>query len=221
MGWLVAFSVIATFLCFRYLFGAMDCLRRGRILRAGGAGLGCVVSAALAGAGVMLLLSYMSYGRLTAEQEIARVEFRQVSADEFQARLMIDREQDRLFLLRGDEWQMDARIVSWTPPATILGLDPMYRLERLSGRYADIRQEHEDQRTVYSLTDETTVDVWDVARRFPVLLPGVDAYYGTATYLPMEDGARFEINMSRDALVARPLNRAAREAVGRWETIQE
>ena len=45
---------------------------------------------------------------------------------------------DRFLTLRGDEWQMDARVVNWKPPATLLGLDPIYQLDRLSGRYSDI-----------------------------------------------------------------------------------
>jgi hypothetical protein len=216
MGWLVAFSVIATFLCFRYLFGAMDCLRRGRFLRAGGSGVGCVISAALAGAGVMLLLSYMSYSRLTAEQQVARIAFRQVSLNEFQARLMIDRQEDRLFQLRGDEWQMDARIVTWKPPMTILGLEPIYRLDRLSGRFAEIEREQSEFRTVHSLAPELPADLWRFARRFPMLAPGVDAHYGTATFVPMADGASFVVSLSRDALIARPENDRAREAVGAW-----
>ena len=44
----------------------------------------------------------------------------------------------------------------------------------------------------------------------------VDAYYGTATYLPMADGARFEVSLTRDALIARPANIRARDAVGGW-----
>ncbi len=35
------------------------------------------------------------------------------------------------------------------------------------------------------------------------------------------DGARFDVSLSRDALIARPINDAAREAVGRWETVPE
>ena len=129
---------------------------------------------------------------------------------------MIDGQSDRLFTLRGDEWQMDARVVNWKPPATMLGLDPIYQLDRLSGRYSDIDEERTSMRTVHALTDELALDVWHVARRFPVLMPGVDAYYGTATYLPMADGARFEVTLTRTALIARPVNDAAREAVGEW-----
>ena len=71
-------------------------------------------------------------------------------------------------------------------------------------------------RTVHALSDDMTLDVWRVARRFPALMPGVDAYYGTATYLPMADGARFEVTLTRTALIARPVNAAAHEAVGQW-----
>jgi hypothetical protein len=44
----------------------------------------------------------------------------------------------------------------------------------------------------------------------------VDALYGSATYLPMVDGALYEIKVSQSGLLARPLNQAAREAVGSW-----
>jgi len=47
-------------------------------------------------------------------------------------------------------------------------------------------------------------------------MPGVDAHYGTATYLPMAHGAIFEVTMTRTGLIARPVNEAAREAVGDW-----
>jgi len=130
--------------------------------------------------------------------------------------LMIAGEADRFFSLNGDEWQMDARVVNWKPPATLLGLDPIYQLERLSGRYASVDDERSEQRTVHALSGDNALDVWRVARRFPRLMPGVDAYYGTATYVPMANGARYEVTMTRTALIARPVNDAARDAVGDW-----
>jgi len=216
MGYLVVISLISAFLAFHFLFHTMLCVRRRRIVRAGGSTIACLVSAALAGAGAMVLLGYLSYGRLVEEQLVSRIEFRRVSPEAFQARLMISDEEDQFFVLRGDEWQMDAKIITWKPPMTVLGLDPIYQLDRLSGRYAEIDREQSEARTVHSLSLETPVDVWKFARRFPVLLPGVDAHYGTATYVPMADGARYEVSMSRDALIARPVNDQARDAVGNW-----
>ncbi len=167
-------------------------------------------------ASILLVFSYYGYGRLIDEQLVSRIEFSQSAPGQYTARVMIDGELDRLLELRGDEWQMDARVVNWKPPATLLGLDPIYQLDRLSGRYSDIDEEMSEERTVHALSEELTLDVWRVARKFPMLMPGVDAYYGTATYLPMADGAKFEVTLTRTALIARPMNEPAREAVGQW-----
>jgi hypothetical protein len=218
MGLLVALSAVFALLAMFFLGRTVRCTRRGRILRAGGSGISFAVCAVLATAAILLTVSYYGYNRLTAEQAVSRIEFVQTGRNEYQARLMVEGEPDRLFALRGDEWQMDARLVTWKPPATILGLDPIYRLERLSGRFTDIGREQNAIRTVHQLSPPQLIDVWYVARRFPALAPGIDAYYGSATYVPMADGARFEVSLSRNALIARPANAAARTAVGKWRS---
>lgn len=216
MEFLVTASLVFAFLTFFFLFRMLGCIRRRRIIRAGGSCLSCVVSAALAGAGGMMMLSYLSYDRLIEEQLVSRIEFSRISAEEFQARLMIQGSDDQFFVLRGNEWQMDARIVTWKPPLTVLGLDPIYQLDRLSGRYSDIGREQSEVRTVHALAAAPPADIWQFARRFPRLLAGIDAHYGTATFVPMADGALFEVSLSRDALIARPANANARDAIGAW-----
>ena len=218
MTLLIALSAVFALLAMFFLGRTVRCTRRGRILRAGGSGISFAVCAVLATAAILLAVSYFGYERLTAEQTVSRIEFVQTGRNEYQARLMVEGEPDRLFALRGDEWQMDARLVTWKPPATILGLDPIYRLERLSGRFTDIGREQNEARTVHELSPPQLMDVWYVARRFPALAPGIDAYYGSATYVPMADGARFEVSVSRNALIARPANAAARTAVGQWRS---
>ena len=221
MTLLVGIGLIFGLVAFFFLIRTVRCTRRSRFLRASGSGLSAAVSAALAGAALLLAFTYYSYGRLTSEKVISNIQFRQTAADEYEARLMITGERDRLYGLRGNEWQLDARLINWKPPATILGLDPVYRLERLSGRFSEVERERSEVRTVHALTQEPYLDVWALARQFPLLTPGVDAYYGTATYVPMADGARFEVSLSRDALIARPVNDAARDAVGRWGTVPD
>jgi len=218
MGILIASAVIFGVLSIYFLARTIHCIRRGRLLRASGTGISWLSSLAVAAVAILLLFSYYSYERLTAEQLISTIEFRRIAPDTYRARVMVRGEVDQLFELGGDEWQMDARIVNWKAPATILGLEPIYRLERLSGRYSDIERERSEPRTVHALTETGAIDVWTVAQRFPVLLPGVDAHYGTATYVPMADGARFEVSLTRDAIIARPVNNKARDAVGNWET---
>jgi len=217
MNTLLAISSALALVAVFFVLAMFRNLRRGRVLRASGSFAGGVTTASLGGAGMILLGSIYGYDQLTDEQIVSLIEFQQKAPGEYMARLMIDGQADRFLTLSGDEWQIDARVVSWKPPATILGLEPIYQLERLSGRYSDIERELSEPRTVHALADEKMLDVWTIARRFPVLMPGVDAYYGTATYVPMADGARFEVRLSRDALIARPINDAARQAVGEWQ----
>ena len=217
MNILLTASAIFTIVTLFFLVSMVRHARRRRPLRATGSMVGGVATGAAGGASLLLAFSYFGYGRLIDEQVVSQIEFSQSAQGDYVARLMIDGERDRLLPLRGDEWQMDARVVNWKPPATLLGLDPIYQLERLSGRYSSIDDEMSEQRTVHALSEDIALDVWQVARRFPKLMPGVDAYYGTATYLPMADGARFEVTLTRTALIARPMNDAAREAVGNWE----
>ncbi|MCH7830306.1 MAG: hypothetical protein IIB75_07015 [Proteobacteria bacterium] len=212
---LTAGAVFTIFTLF-FIFSTGRHIRRRRPVRATSSLAGGLIFASLGGASIMLAFSYAAYDRLVAEQVVSQIEFSRSAQGEYVARVMVSGEPDRLLRLRGDEWQMDARIITWKPPATLLGLDPVYQLDRLSGRYASVADEMSAERTVHALSKVPALDLWRVARKFPMLLPGIDAYYGTATYLPMADGARFEVTLSRTALLARPVNDAAREAVGSW-----
>ena len=46
--------------------------------------------------------------------------------------------------------------------------------------------------------------MWALAQAQPRWLPFVDAIYGSATYLPMADGARYEVTLGQSGLIARP-----------------
>jgi len=47
-------------------------------------------------------------------------------------------------------------------------------------------------------------------------MPWIDATYGTATYLPMADRARYGVWLTPSGLIGRPANQQARTAVNRW-----
>ena len=221
MNVFIAVSAVLTLIALLYLGSTVRHLQRRHMLRASGSATACVATGALGTVGILLFISYLGYERLTDEQLVGVIEFSRSAPQEFTARLMVDGEIDRLLPLRGDEWQLDARVITWQPPATILGFEPVYQLERLSGRYSNVDSERSQPRTVHGLAEERPLDLWIVARKFPKLTPGVDAYYGTATYLPMADRARFRVTLSRDALIARPINDEARNAVGEWGQVAE
>jgi hypothetical protein len=157
-----------------------------------------------------------AYQRLTHEETALEVQFTQVGERTFDAVLTYPAGNSEHVTLRGDEWQVDARILKWHALANVLGFDAAYRLERINGRYRDVADERTQPRTVYPLNPPHPVDVWALVQRYRSHLPWVDAYYGSGAYVPMADGALFEVDVSQSGLVARPVNIAARRAIGAW-----
>lgn len=188
--------------------------RRFAAVRAGSAGCLCLALAALAGA---ILLNLHTYQRLSYEQPVAELRFVAVGGQHFQAALTTPDNRLRLADLHGDEWQLDARVLKWRPLANLFGFDALFRLDRLSGRYRDIEQENSRPRAAVALNaGEPGLNAFSLARRMPRWAGLVDAEYGSATYLPMADGAAYAITLSQSGLVARPANDAAHAAMRRW-----
>lgn len=192
-------------------------LIRARFVAAGGSAVMGLSLLAVAALLFVVSLNLHTYARLTHEQPVAEIVFEARGPQQFRATLaQVPSGEMQLFMLSGDEWQIDARVLKWRGWANLLGLDAQYRLERIGGRYRDIEQEHNAPRTVYSLSENPGLDLWMLSTRYPRWLPFVDAVYGSATYMPMADGARYQISMTQSGLIARPINPAAAAAAGSW-----
>lgn len=177
-------------------------------------GLGLIAIAALIG---LTAFDVYSYKQILQEQVVATISFERIEDQHYFAALADKEGKEQRVELRGDQWQLDARIVKWNGYLATLGIKPAYRLERLSGRYYDIEKETSAKRTAYTVHNSLYgVDIWKVLNTNPNWIPTIDAIYGSATYLPMKDGALFEITLSNTGLVARPINAAGREAVAEF-----
>jgi hypothetical protein len=98
----------------------------------------------------------------------------------------------------------------------LLGSDPVYRLDRLSGRYRDIKQARTALPSLHPLTENSGVDLWALFNDGQDWIPGIDAVFGSAVYLPMDHQAVYHITLSHKGLVARPGNDQARTAISHW-----
>jgi hypothetical protein len=173
----------------------------------------------LAAGALVALTAYdvYSYKQVLQEQAVATINFDKIEEQHYFAVLSDKDGKEQRVEIRGDQWQLDARIVKWKGYLSTFGIKPAFRLERLSGRYYDIEQETTAKRTAYTVHDSLYgVDLWRLLHSNPSWAPVIDAVYGSATYLPMKDGALFEISLSNTGLVARPINEVAREAVAEF-----
>jgi hypothetical protein len=213
---IAALILVCVLLSGLFLTASIRRLRRRRLLAGMAHGSTSLILALLCTCAVLVGLNLRTYQRLTAEQPAAELQFTRTGERKFSAALSFPDGERQQFELKGDEWEVDARVLKWHAFANLVGFDTAYRLERISGRYTDIQDEQALPRTVYALNPPQRVDFWALVHRFHDWVPWMDALYGSATYLPMSDGALYEIKVSQSGLLARPLNQAARQAVGGW-----
>ena len=180
---------------------------RGKIVSAG---IQSLSGATLFLAGMLFMsiaANLYSYDRLTYEQDIAKLTFSQLGRQQFRAEITyLNPNNVEQFLIHGDEWQIDARVIKWHGWAQLLGLNAQFRLERISGRYLDIEEEQLKPRTVYALNSGDEIDYWKLIRNYKKWLPWLDAHYGSAAYLPMADNTTYSISLTQSGLIARKNN---------------
>lgn len=152
-----------------------------------------------------LALTLVQFLRLTTDVPVATVSMRQQAPGNFLITAGLPGQAEEEYPLVGDQWQIDAKVIRWRLPALLAGAPPLYRFERLSGRYADVRQEQQAPRSVHDLSDWPLPDLAALRQVFPNWLPFVDVQFGSAAYMPMFDGARYQVYMDpRGAVVIRP-----------------
>jgi hypothetical protein len=193
---------------------------RGRPFKGGRGVAGGAAFLAVGAVTALLGLNVQTYHRLSWDRQVATISLEQKGPQLFEATVVEPpTEQDpagitRTFDVHGDEWRMEARVLKWKPWANVLGLDSQYRLDRFSGRYTDTQQELTGERSAYDIrpTRQSGIDLWPIAREYSRYLPVVDTLYGSGAYMPMADGATYEVRITQNGLIARPTNESAAEA---------
>ena len=202
---LYGFAVLCALIAIGHAAGARRHWRSRRRFAACHRSLWSLVFVLLALIGVIGGTALLGYRRLASESLVASLETRQLAPQRFAVAIDLPDGTRREAEIAGDEWQLDARVIKWDVRAVVLGAPPLYRLDRLSGRYRDAAREAEAQKSVVALSGPTSLDLWQLKQSFPRWLPWVDADYGSGAYLPLIDGGRFNVTLAAaGGLVARP-----------------
>lgn len=152
-----------------------------------------------------LSLSLRGYRFLSEEEPVVQIDSRILSPQRWAIILTWPDGTVRQMSLAGDEFQVDAVVLKWKLPAMLAGLPPLYRLDRISGRYEDANQETTAPRTVIDFSSAGQADLLDLKKQSPAWLPEVDTVFGSGAFLPLVDGGHYSVSLMRTgALVARP-----------------
>jgi hypothetical protein len=158
---------------------------------------------ALGGVAGIIALGVQGYRALTREDVAARIVVKPTGPQRFDATIRFPDGRESAFALAGDELYVDAHILKWHPYANWIGLHTAYELDRVAGRYHDIKDERSAPRTVHTLARDKPLDLYSLRRRYTFLAPLVDAQYGSATFAPVTQPAEFEVRVSTTGLLIR------------------
>jgi hypothetical protein len=148
-------------------------------------------------------IAIQGYRALTREELAATVKVVPTGEQKFTARFSMPDGGEKEFSLAGDQLYVDAHILKWKPLANIFGLHTSYELDRVAGRYAALKDETTKIRTVYSLSNDKPLDMFDLRRRFEVLNPLLDAEYGSATFINSNSAEEVRVMVSTTGLLIR------------------
>jgi len=151
----------------------------------------------LAGGGIAL----RGYRMLSGETPVVEIDARILSPQRWALILHWPDGTVRQVSLAGDAWRVEAVVLKWKLPM----MPPLYRLDRLSGRYDDPADEQHAMRTVIDFREAGQFDLLDLHKQYPRWVPDVDVLFGSGVYLPLVDQGHYTVSlMGSGALVARP-----------------
>jgi hypothetical protein len=208
---MLAFALLALVL----ILGSASAWRRGNRLSSF---VGFLAAALFLSLGLLcgaITVGIRGYRALTQEVVAATITTEPIvdSPQHFRATVTLADGSLHMFNLAGDAVYVDAHILKWKPIGNLLGLQTAYELDRIAGRYQAIGDEQTRERTVYSLAATKPFDAFDLARRYWVLRPFVDAEYGSATFIGAtagrggragRGGGTYEVRVSTTGLLVRP-----------------
>jgi hypothetical protein len=151
----------------------------------------------------MIGLGIQGYRALTREDVVGRLNVRPTAPQRFSVLFRYPDGHELVLDVAGDEVYVDAHILKWKPIANLIGLHTAYELDRLAGRYQDIKQERVAERTVHSLHQERQIDLFRMRQRYQFLSALFDAEYGSATFVPVTQPADLELRLSTTGLLMR------------------
>ncbi|MBI3675326.1 MAG: hypothetical protein HY243_01750 [Proteobacteria bacterium] len=221
MGWywmvvpfaVAAFGVLFVLSGFGHVFGG----------RAGRGGLNLIIGTPLAVIGLalsLLALNTQTMARLAYEGYVADVSIKAVDPANKLYDVTVARHDGanvtQTCRIQGDEWEMSGRVQKWKPWANMLGLDSTYDLDQLGNKYFTAAVGNGKAITACDLKGPPPLVnqyvpsnwlFWITSKSYTE-----ERRFGSASYMPLADGATYKVVMTQSGLNAEPSNDAATAA---------
>jgi hypothetical protein len=206
---LVMLIACAALLSLIFLIATAAALRKKKLFSSAFRFLLALLALSSAGLLGMIVIATAGYRALTYEEIAAVVKTEPAGSKRFTAHFLFSDGHEESYRLAGDALYVDAHILKWKPIVNLLGLHTAYELDRVAGRYMDLKEEREGIRTVFLLSRDKPLDMFTLRQRYSLLKPLLDAEYGSASFINADKPAYFEIRVSTTGLLIRKVEREA------------
>ena len=152
-----------------------------------------------------ITIATQGYRALTHEETAAIVKVETLDSKFFMAYFKFPDGHEASYKLAGDELYVDAHILKWKPIVNMLGLHTAYELDRVTGRYKDLKEELSSPRTVFLLSPNKPLNMFTLRQRYSILSSLLDVEYGSAAFINSYKTAKFEIRVSTTGLLIREI----------------
>lgn len=200
---LIIAAVVFIFLCIIFLFAFVASLRKRKFFGAVRNFTFAFLMLSLSLLCGTISISIQGYNAFTREELAASVEIFPIDKQLFIARITFPDSSEKQYRLEGDEFYIDAHILKWKSLANLFGLHTLYELDRVAGRYTEIVDETNKNRTVYSLAEDKLIDIFALRLKYPFLSFLVDAEYGSASFVSVNTNRKLYIMVSTTGLLIR------------------
>lgn len=154
------------------------------------------------------------YQPIASDTPLATVVFHAQGRQRYEVE--IQGRQQHSVILEGDLWQLEVHTLRWSGLTALIGLEPGYRLQALSGRYLSVEQQEQARHTRVQLANGTALPVRDWLKTVDWDVPFIEPQTQRVSFMPLADGAAFQIEQSATGLLATPMTAEARQALKDW-----
>src|ERR1700730_15688201 len=104
-----------------FLIAAVRSIRRRRVVGGRLRGGTCLALFLMAACAILVAANLRTYQRLSAEQPAGELQLARTGYHQFNGVFTFPSGERADFALRGDEWQIDGRVLKWRALATVVG----------------------------------------------------------------------------------------------------
>tara|TARA_R110002072_G_scaffold89737_8_gene200958 strand:- start:11666 stop:12325 length:660 start_codon:yes stop_codon:yes gene_type:complete len=166
----------------------------------------------------LLTQQLSNFYTIEIKKPIIEIQFKELENQHYQVSLVSPayKSANKTYYIHGDMWQVDLKILTWNTLFTYFGIEPLYSLDRLNGRYIKLEDEFNKPRSIYQFNAEDTTDLaWPYIVEILELFL-VRSFYGSAVFAPMANDARFAVYLTDTGIELLPSNQEAKQALKSW-----